>query len=206
MIPFRMKRVPKKLKIPGTAKMKTHWVVTLEIAASTEEIRRVIAGEILYLGQQRNKEYELETTGPAEGREDEAVIEPETEEETREREAEEIRKQEALKKEYEETNKRQAKLKEKIETGETSIRTPEETKKIKEEREILITKIEKLAKEYKIDTWGKIIKIGEIHNIFPKGLVASQAKTFIYDHPDKYSELWDVIKGDQEIKDEDIPF
>ena len=70
----------------------------------------------------------------------------------------------------------------------------------------MITKIEKLAKEYKIDTWGKIIKIGEIHNIFPKGLVASQAKTFIYDHPDKYSELWDVIKGDQEIKDEDIPF
>jgi len=60
MIPFRMKRILKKLKIPGTAKMKDHWVVTLEIAASVEEIRRVANGEILYLGQQRNGQYELE--------------------------------------------------------------------------------------------------------------------------------------------------
>ena len=131
MIPFRMKRVAKKLKIPGTANMKTHWVVTLEIAASTEEIRRVISGEILYLGQQRNKQFELESTGPAMGKETEAVIEEETEEEIKAREAKEAEqakaKQEALKKEYEKLNEQQAKLKKEIEEGKHNLKSYKET-------------------------------------------------------------------------------
>jgi len=84
MIPFRMKRVAKKLKIPGTANMKTHWVVTLEIAASTEEIRRVMSGEILYLGQQKDKQFELEA--PELPLANKAYVAEETEEETKTRE------------------------------------------------------------------------------------------------------------------------
>ena len=134
MIPFRMKRVAKKLKIPGTANMKTHWVVTLEIAASTEEIRRVMSGEILYLGQQRNKQFELESTGPAMGKEIEAVIEVETAEEIKAREAkeaeEEKARQEALIKEYDKLNEQQAKLKKEIEEGKHKLKSYEEAKAI----------------------------------------------------------------------------
>lgn len=79
MIPFRMQRIQKRLKIPGTAKMRAHWVVTLEPTASLEEVRRVAGGEILYLGQQRDKKYELEITEPVAAKENEAVIAEETE-------------------------------------------------------------------------------------------------------------------------------
>lgn len=208
MIPFRMKRIPKKLKIPGTANMKNHWVVTLEIAASTEEIRRVMSGEILYLGQKKDSQYELEATEPAEAKVDEEVEETLEEVEAREIEKAEQNKEDlkATKDEFEETRDREAELKKKRESGISSVRTTAEAKKIKEEREILIVKIEKHAKKYNLDTWGKIIEVGERYNVFPKGLVASQAKTVIYDHPDKYSALWDAIKGDMEVSEEDIPF
>lgn len=209
MIPFRMKRVAKKLKIPGTANMKTHWVVTLEIAASTEEIRRVMSGEILYLGQQRNKQFELETTGPAIGKETGAVIEEETEEEIKAREAKEAEqakaKQEALKKEYEETNKRQAELKKQIESGKTSIRTPEETQKKADKRKEILADVVELAKEYGLNTWGDIIDVAVRYKVFFEGIVTSQAKTYIVDHPEKLIELKKIIKEDQAITDEDIP-
>lgn len=205
MIPFRMKRVAKKLKIPGTAKMKTHWVVTLEVAASTEDVKRVIDGEILYLGQRKAGKYELETTGPAEAREN-GEIEAETdgEEATRLKKAE--ADQEARIKEYKELDERQAKLKKEIEEGKHDIRTPEETKKIRAEKEKKIAEIEKVARAYKINTWGEIIEIGERYNILPKGLKKSQDQTFIIDHPDKYDKLWEAIKGDQVISEDDIPF
>ncbi|MBA7530886.1 hypothetical protein ES705_23097 [subsurface metagenome] len=80
MIPFRMQRIQKRLTIPGTAKMRAHWIVTLEPTASLEEVRRVAGGEILYLGQQRDKKYELEITEPVEAKENEAVRVGETEE------------------------------------------------------------------------------------------------------------------------------
>lgn len=194
-----------KLKIPGTAKMKTHWVVTIEIAASTEEIRRVMAGEVLYLGQRKKGKYELETIEPV-LIEENGETDGETEEKEAAREEKAKADQEARKKEYAEMDERQAELKKKIEAGESEIRTPEETKKIRATREKLISDIEKVAKKFKIDTWAGIIEIGERYKIFTIGLKKSQAQTFICDHPDKYKELQKAIEGDQVINEDDIPF
>lgn len=204
MIPFRMRRVAKKLKIPGTANMKNHWVVTLEIAASTEEIRRVISGEILYLGQKRNKQYELETTEPTEA--NRVYIEEETEEETKTRKEKAIKNQEAESKEIKESKEREAELKKKRDAGESEIRTKEEAKKIKEAKDKKIAEIQKVASAYKIFTWREILELGIRYKIFPKGTVGSQAKTIICDHQDKYDALWEAIKGDMEITEDDIPF
>ena len=205
MIPFRMQRVAKKLKIPGTAKMKTHWVVTLEVAASVEDVRRVIDGEILYLGQRKAGKYELESTEPAMIK-DNGIAAEETDEEEAVRLEKAKADQEARVKEYKELDERQVELKKEIEEGKHNIRTPEETKKIKATREKKIAELEKVAKKFKIDTWAGIIEIGERYKIFPMGLKKSQAQTFIVDHLDKYKELQKAIEGDQEIADGDIPF
>ena len=205
MIPFWMRRVAKKLKIPGTAKMKIHWVVTLEVAASAEDVKKVIDGEILYLGQRKVGKYELESTEPAIAKENGEIAE-EIDEEKIARLEKAKADQEALVKEYEATNKRQAELKEKIDARETGLRTKEEREEITEKKKKMITEIEKVAKAYKVFDWAGIIEIGERYDILPKGLKKSQVQTLICDHPDKYDELFEKIKTDQEIKDKDIPF
>jgi len=156
MIPFRMQRVAKKLKIPGTAKMKTHWVVTLEVAASADDIKRVIDGEILYLGQRKAGKYELEATEPAMVK-DNGEVRAETDEEQIAREKKAKADLEARKKEYAEMDERQKELKKKIEAGEAEIRTPADAKKIKEAKEKKIAEIERTAKAYKVFDWAGII-------------------------------------------------
>lgn len=150
MIPFRMRRIAKKLKIPGTAKMKNHWVVTLEIAASTEEIRRVMSGEILYLGQQRGKRYELEATDPSkqEGRREIITQKDLEEEEKKEAEergvsVEELREtkkieeaateeteREYSKKEYDKSKEAEAELEKERAEGKHKIKSYQESKTI----------------------------------------------------------------------------
>jgi len=137
---------------------------------------------------------------------DNGEVAEETDEEKAAREEKARADLEARKKEYAEMDERQAKLKKKIEVGESEIRTPEEAKKIREAKEKLIAEIEKVARAYKINTWGEIIEIGERYDIFPKGLKKSQAQTFIVDHPEEYAKLWEAIKGDQKINEDDIPF
>ena len=204
MIPFRMRRVAKKLKIPGTAKMKTHWVVTLEVIAGIEEIRRVMAGELLYLGQLREgSQYQLKEPGPQEG--NEPIVEEETDEEEAARLEKAKADQKARIKESKKLDKRQAELKKEIEEGKHNVRTPEETKEIKVAREKKIAELETTAKAYKVFDWAGIIEVGERYGILPKGFRKSQAQTFITDHPDKYDELLGKLKTDQEISDEDIP-
>ena len=203
MIPFRMKRVPKKLKIPGTANMKTHWVVTLEIAASTEEIRRVISGEILYLGQQKDGQFELEA--PELPLANGAYAVEETDEEEAEREARLKAKQEALIKENEASKEQQAKLKQEIAEGKHMIKTPEEVKKILEAKRAKIAELDKIARAYKVNDWEDIIDIGVRHKIFFDGIMTGQAKTYICDHPEAYDALLEAIKTDQEVTAEDIP-
>jgi len=203
MIPFRMRRVEKKLKIPGTAKMKDHWVVTLEVVASVEEIRRVSAGEILYLGQKKNGQYELEA--PELPLANGAYVVEETEEEEAIREVRAVKEQEAVVKDIEESKTREADLQKAREAGKTSIRTPAEIKKILEKKEALLAEIVKVAKENDVNTWGEIVDVGARHKIYPEGLVSSQVKTLIIDHPDKYIDLILAIKTDQKITDEDIP-
>ena len=128
MIPFRMKRVLKKLKIPGTAKMKDHWVVTLEIAASVEEIKRVSAGEILYLGQQKNGHYELEPTELPLG--NRAYVPSLTKEEELEREKRIAKAQEEAIKQHKQWDENEAKLKVEIEEGKYKIFKPSDIKEI----------------------------------------------------------------------------
>lgn len=212
MIPFRMKRVPKKLKIPGTANMKTHWVVILEIVASTEEIRRVISGEILYLGQQRNKQYELEATGPAEGREDEVVTEPETEEEIKAREEKEVEEKENTKKEIEESRAREAKLKKDHEEGKDKVKSYGEAKtiykkKIEEENKILQAISEK-AQEAGIDSFEGLVNFALDQGIFKTQLTEHLATRVLATNKDVGDRLLKALeelsKSKEEMPEEEI--
>ena len=212
MIPFRMKRVAKKLKIPGTANMKNHWVVTLEIAASTEEIRRVIKGEILYLGQRKNKGYELETTGPAEGREDEAVIEPETEEEIRTREAKESEEKENTKKDIEESRAREAGLRKDWEEGKTKLKSYGEAKTIYkkrvEEEDKILQAISKKAQEAGIDSFEGLVNFALDQGIFKTQLTEHLATRVLVTNKDVGDRLLKALeelsKSKEEVPKEEI--
>jgi len=206
MIPFRMRRVAKKLKIPGTANMKNHWVVTLEIAASTEEIRRVISGEILYLGQQRNKKYELETTGPAKGKEDDTVIEPDTEEEAKKRETEEIEREEALKKDYEESKTQEAQLKKDHEEGKDKLKSYKESKtiykkRVEEENEILQAISEK-AQEAGIDSFKELVNFAVDQGIFQTQLTEHLATRVLVTNEDVRERLLKALEEPSRSKKE----
>ena len=209
MIPFRMKRVAKKLKIPGTAKMKTHWVITLEVAATTEEIRMVKAGKILYLGQQKNTKYQIEAPElPDENRQ---YPREESEEEKAEREekAEEARIAEETY--YKESKEREEQLKKDRADGKTRIKTTEErkaiTKKKAKIRADLKEEIEKLAQKHGMTKWAELIEMGQRRKIFHKGIVTwHTAMDFLIANPDKCKVFKGLIKTDQEVAAEDLPF
>ena len=203
MIPFRMRRVLKKLKIPGTAKKKDHWVVTLEVAASVEEIKRVSMGEILYLGQKKNGQYELEA--PELPIANGAYVAEDTDEEIKEREEKAVELQEAVVKDIQESRVRETDLKKAREVGKTAVKTPEEIRELLEKKNTILEKIQDIANKNGLLNWRDIIDLGVRYKIFFDGIVASQAKTYVVDHPDKLEELIKVIKGDQEITDDDIP-
>jgi len=203
MIPFRMRRVLKKLKIPGTAKMKDHWVVTLEVAASVEEIKRVSMGEILYLGQKKNGQYELEA--PELPLMNKVYVAEDTEEEIKLREKKAIELQETLLRDLEATKTREAELKKQIEEGKSFIKTPAEIKRSLEKRNAILEEIQDIANKNGLNNWRDIIDLGVRYKIFFNGIVASQAKTYVVDHSDKREELIKAIKEDQEITEADIP-
>jgi len=215
MIPFRMKRVAKRLKIPGTAYMKNHWVVTLEIAAIKEEIRRVMSGEILYLGQQRKKKYELETTEPARGPEDEEDIVEETEEETKAREAEEVKQEnerkKVLKKEYDESKTQEAQLKKDREEGKGKLKSYKESKiiykeRVEKENEILGAVSEK-AEEAGIDSFGELVNFAVDQGIFKTQLSEHLATRVLVTNKrireDLLKALEELSKSKEEIPKED---
>jgi len=209
MIPFRMRRVAKKLKIPGTAKMKTHWVITLEVAASTEEIRRVMAGEILYLGQQKNAQYEIEA--PELPKENDAYVAEDTDEEIADQEEKAKEAQEAEETFYKESKAREAQLKKDKAEGKTALKTTEETKAITAKkakiRADLKKDIEEHAVKYGINKWSEIIELGRRYEILHKGIFSwHTAMDFLVDHPTACKELKEKIKTDQEIATGDIPF
>lgn len=215
MIPFRMKRVAKRLKIPGTASMKNHWVVTLEIAASTEEIRRVMSGEILYLGQQKKKKYELETTEPARGSEDEEDIVEETEEETKAREAEEIKQEnerkEALKKEYDETKTQETKLEKEHKEGKDKLKSYGEAKTIhkkkQEEEEEILTEISEKAEKADINTFGELVNFAVDQGILKTQLSEHLARRVLVTNKrireDLLKALEELSKSKEETPGED---
>jgi len=209
MIPFRMRRVAKKLKIPGTAKMKTHWVITLEVAASTEEIRRVMAGEILYLGQQKNAEYEIEVPGLPE--ENKVYPMEETEEEKAEREAKAKEAQEAEEIFIKESRAREEQLKKDRESGKEEIISKEERKAITEKkakfRADLKKEIEEYAVKYGINKWADLIELGRRYKIFGINIFSwHTAMDWLIAYPEACKEFKEKIKTDQEIATDDIPF
>ena len=209
-VPFKLKRVPKETHNEG--KKQIHYTLQLELDITAEQLRGIREGQ--KIGYRSDRKYEIEAPkedkNPAhDSKEDGAVIEEEIEEEAKAREAKVAEqaeaKQEALKKEFDELNERQAKLKKEIEAGKHNIKTPAEIKAKLEKRNLILEDIVKVAKENDILNWRDIIEIGERYKIFPVGLVASQAKTIVVDHPEKLEALLKVIKDDMEVAPEDMP-
>ena len=211
-VPFKLKRVPKETHNDG--KKQIHYTLQLELDVTAKQLQKLVEGQKLFYGQ--DKQYEIEAPKPEDdinpafdSKEDGAVIVEETveatDEETAEREALAEQKQEELVKENEAINERQDDLETARALGKTSIRTPEEVKKIFEAKQVKIAGIETTARAYKINTWAEIIDIGVRHKIFFDGIVASQAKSHISDHPEAYDALLVAIKTDQEVAPEDIP-
>jgi len=193
MIPFRMKRVAKKLKIPGTANMKTHWVVTLEVAASTEEIRRVIAGEILYLGQLKDGVYKLEApelplANQRMDTEEESIAREEKAKKSKEEE-EEFRKQSKI---------NEAQLKKDHEEGKDKLKSYQESKtiykkKVEEENKILLAISEK-AQKAGIDSFEKLVNFALDRGIFKTHLSEHIAKRVLTTNKEVYDRLMKALE------------
>uniref|UniRef100_A0A6M3XJP9 Uncharacterized protein n=1 Tax=viral metagenome TaxID=1070528 RepID=A0A6M3XJP9_9ZZZZ len=206
MLPFKLRRIQKETQ--HEKRKDKHWPLTCELDLTIPEIKKIREGQTLFYGQKRIYQIEdrPEDVNPAyDSKEDGAVIEEETEEETKAREAKDIADKEAVKKDIEESKTREADLKKAKEVGKTALRTPEKIRKLLEKRNAILDEIQTVARAYKVNTWREIVDIGERWNIFPKGLVASQVKQIVVDHPDKLKALLVAIKSDMEIADEDIP-
>ena len=202
-VPFKLKRVPKETHNEG--KKQIHYTLQLELDITAKDLSELQNGKRLFYGQ--GKQYEIEApegdkNHVYDSKEDGAVIVEETEEDIKEREAKE---KEELKKDIKESRDREADLKKAKEAGKTSLRTPEEVKKIFEEKQVKIAEVMTTARTYKINTWDEIMDIGIRRKIFYDGIVASQSKTYICDHPEAYDALLVAIKTDQEVMAEDIP-
>jgi hypothetical protein len=233
MIPFRMQRVQKRLKIPGTAKMRAHWVVTLEPTSSLEEIRRVAAGEILYLGQ-RKGEYEMETPDISKQVEDEREIvtqgelEEEEKKEAEERgiSVEELREmkkteeaateeteKESLKKDIEESRAREAQLKKDHEEGKDKIKSYKESKTIYkkrvEEEDKILQAISKKAQKAGIDSFEGLVNFALDQGIFKTQLTEHLATRVLATNKDVgdrlIKALEELSKSKEEMPKEEIP-
>ena len=209
MIPFRMRRVAKKLKIPGTAKMKTHWVITLEVAASTEEIRRVMAGEILYLGQQKNAKYQIEA--PELPDENKAYPVEDTEEEIAEQKEKQKEAHEAELIYQKESKVKAEQLKKDRAAGLTGLRSPEERKAITAQKEKLRSdlkkNIEEHAAKYGINKWSELIELGRRYKIFHTGIYTwHTALDLLIKDKEALKMFMEKVKTDQVIATGDIPF
>jgi len=202
-VPFKLKRVPKETHNEG--KKQIHYTLQLELDINAKELSELQNGKKLFYGQDKRYEIEAppeEKSPTYDSKEDGAVIVEATEEEIAERQA---KLQEEATEENNRINENQAKLKQEIAEGKHNIKTPEEVKKIFEAKQAKIAEVETIARAYKINTWGEIIDIGVRHKIFFDGMVTSQAKSHICDHPEAHDALLVAIKTDQEITDEDLP-
>ena len=198
MVPFVLRRVPKETHAEG--KKQVHYTLQLELNIPIEYAQKIRDGESVFVGQKKQYEIEapIEYGNPAyDSKKDGAVI-------VEDDELGDLDKEKDLK-EIQESKTRESELQKAREAGKTSLRTPAEIKKILEKKEALLAEIVKVAKENNINTWGEIVDIGERHKVYPAGLVASQVKTIIVDHPDKLKALIEAIRNDETITDEDIP-
>ena len=217
MVPFKMRRVQKRLKIPGTAKMKTHWVVTLELIATLEEVRRVAAGEILYLGQRRK--YELEIPDLSEQKDEsrkvytQEKLEKEEQEEAEARgiTVEELRESKEIeeaaterteredsKKDFEESKEREAKLQEEVARGKHKVKSYQESKSIfqkkKGEEAQVIEELLKKASEAGLKNWGQIINFTIKEGILQTSLSEISFKKVLATNKDIYNCLMKALE------------
>ncbi len=217
MVPFKMRRVQKRLKIPGTAKMKTHWVVTLELIATLEEVRRVAAGEILYLGQRRK--YELEIPDMSEQKDESRKVYTPEELEKEEREEAEARgitveelreskeieeaatertERENSKKDFEESKTREAKLQEEVAKGKHKVKSYQESKDIfqkkKEEEAQVIEGVLKKASEVGLKNWGQIVNFAIKEGLLQTSLSEISFKKVLTTNKDLYNRLMKALE------------
>ncbi|GAI69011.1 unnamed protein product [marine sediment metagenome] len=204
--------------------MRAHWVVTLEPTSSLEEIRRVAAGEILYLGQ-RKGEYEIESPDMSKQVEDEReVVTQEELEEEEKKEAEErgisveelreMKKteeaateeteKENLKKDFEESKVREAQLKKDHEEGKDKIKSYKESKaihkkKVEEENEILQDISEK-AQNAGIISFEKLVDFAVDQGIFKTKLSEHLATRILVTNKDIRERLSKALEEISESK------
>jgi len=217
--------VQKRLKIPGTAKMRAHWVVTLEPTSSLEEIRRVAAGEILYLGQ-RKGEYEIESPDMSKQVEDEreVVTQEELEEEEKKeaeergisveelretRKIEEVATEETekkdLRKDIEESRARETQLKKDHGEGKDKIKSYKESKtiykkKVEEENKVLEV-ISKKAQEAGIDSFEGLVNFALDQGIFKTQLTEHLATRVLATNKDVGDRLLKALEELSESKE-----
>ena len=205
-VPFKLKRVPKETHNEG--KKQIHYTLQLELDVTAKQLKEIREGK--KMGYRPDRRYEIEAPkddiNPAfDSKEDGAVIvEDDSFDEDTDREIEERVGEEGLK-EIQESRAREAELQKAREAGKTSLRTPAEIKKELEKRNAIIEEVVKTAKEHGVNNWRGIIDVGERYNIFAKGLVTSQVKTYIVDFPKKCEELKEALIHDQEVTAEDLP-
>lgn len=217
MVPFKMRRVQKRLKIPGTAKMKIHWVVTLELIATLEQVSRVAAGEILYLGQ--GKKYELEIPDLSEQKDESRKIHTPEElekEELEEAEArgitvEELRESKEIeeaatertekensKKDFEESKDHEAKLQEEIAEGKHKVKSYQESKAIsqkeKGEEAQVIEEVLKKASEVGLKNWGQIVNFAIKVGVLKTTLSETSIKKVLTSNKDMYNRLMKALE------------
>jgi len=217
MVPFKMRRVQKRLKIPGTAKMKTHWVVTLELMATLEEVRRVAEGEILYLGQRRK--YELEIPDMSEQKDENRKVYTQEELEKEEREEAEAREitveelreskkieevatkrteREKLKKDFDESKSREAKLQEEVAKGKHKVKPYQEGKSIlqkkKEGEAQVIEELLKKASAVGLKNWGQIINFTLKEGVLQTSLSEISFKKVLTTNKDIYNRLMKALE------------
>ena len=176
---------------------------------STEEIKRVKAGQILYLGQLKKGGYELEDPGLPDENRQYPREESEEEKVEKEEKAEEARMAEETY--YKESKKREEQLKKDRAVGKVELRTPEEakamTKKKAKFRADLKSEIEKLAQKHGMTGWAELIEMGQRRKIFHKGIVTwHTAMDWLIANPKDCKKFIELIKTDQEVAAEDIPF
>jgi len=168
-----------------------------------------MAGEILYLGQQKNAEYQIEAPGLPE--ENKAYPREETKEEKADREAKAKEAHEAEVIFQKESKAREEQLKKDRAEGKTKLLNAEQRKAITDQRVDLRAKLKKAIEEYAakygINKWRDLIELGQRYKIFHTGITSwHTAMDLLCDHPDKCLKFKEFIKTDQEIATGDIPF
>jgi len=213
MVPFILRRVPKETHNDG--KKQVHYTLTLELDIPLKEAQRIREGENIYINQKRR--YEIEEPKPGEdinpeydSKEKGAVIEPETEGERLESEAEELKAQEKTKADYHQSKVNEAKLKVEHEEGKDKIRPYSESKaiykkkleeKIQIEAELdpkALEEVVELLKKMGIINWTQALYYARQANL--KVNTTTELKKMLVDDQDKIHSLVDAKEAESKPK------